>query len=123
MKARLLVAAALLVSPGCVTEMWIPVDNTARQPVTLESVAYLQEPPSKPYTVVGIITPPAGEYETEAEAVKAMRRLAALHGADAVFIESQSVAEGWRFVASPWGAAGGTADDVIFRAKAIVWNQ
>jgi hypothetical protein len=50
--------------------------------------------------VIGIITPPSRKYETPAEAVKAMRKEAAKHGADAVYVESQ----------------------VTFRAKAIVWE-
>lgn len=50
--------------------------------------------PDKPYEVIGIITPPDDEYETEAEAVHAMRMEAAKHGADAVFIESQTQTSG-----------------------------
>jgi hypothetical protein len=122
MKGRIIASLALLILSACATEMWIPLETSPRQPVMLEQVAFLQEPPDKPYTVVGIITPPPGEYDTEAEAVKAIRRVAALHGASAVYIESQTTAEGWKFSASPWGASGGTDNDVIFRAKAIVWK-
>jgi hypothetical protein len=97
------------------------IETVPRQPVALEHVAYLEEMPAKPYTVVGIITPPLGEYDTEAEAVKAMRREAAKHGADAIFIESQTAASGWKFSAGPFGAKGGSSNDTAFRAKAIVW--
>ena len=79
-------------------EMWIPQGNS-RPAVTREHVQYLDSPPQRPYRVIGIITPPSREYKTLAEAVKAMRKEAAKHGADAVYIESQP-----------------------FRAKAIVWE-
>ena len=116
-----LVAAMILF--GCSTvDMWIPIQATPRAPVAFEHVAYLDEMPTKPYDVLGIITPPSGEYETEAEAVKAMRREAAKHGADAIFIESQSESSGWKFSGGPLGASGGSVKDVAFRAKAIVWR-
>ncbi|HEV2728418.1 MAG TPA: hypothetical protein VGV15_00170 [Terriglobales bacterium] len=102
--------------------MWIPIQTTPRQSVPLEHVAYLEELPNKPYEVIGIITPPAGEYETEAQAVKAMRREAARHGADAIFVESQTESSGWKYSAGPFGASGGTFKNAIFRAKAIVWR-
>jgi len=70
--------------------------------------------------VIGIITPPSREYETLAEAVKAMRKEAAKHGADAVYIESQTGSGVWRF--SWGGGSGGTFREVTFRAKAIVWE-
>jgi hypothetical protein len=56
--------------------------------------------------VIGIITPPSRKYETPAEAVKAMRKEAAKHGADAVYIESQTRSGVWRF--SWGGGSGGT---------------
>ena len=54
--------------------------------------------------------------------MKAMRREAAKHGADAIFIESQSESSGWKFSGGPLGASGGSVKDVAFRAKAIVWR-
>lgn len=107
---------------GCPADMWIPVETAPRPAVAFDHVVYLEEMPTKPYTVVGIITPPTGEYDTEAEAVKAMRREAAKHGADAIFIESQSESSGWKFNAGPFGGSGGSSKDVAFRAKAIVWR-
>jgi hypothetical protein len=98
--ATLTVALVTFVSCGG-PEMWIPQGNS-RRAVTREHVQFLDSPPQRPYTVIGIITPPSGEYETVAEAVNVMRKEAAKHGADAIYIESQT-------------ASGG-------RAKAIVWN-
>ena len=75
----------------------------------------MESPPQRPYTVIGIITPPSGKYETVAEAVNAMRKVAAKHGADAIYIESQTA--GWR------GGSSGSLREVSFRAKAIVWSS
>jgi hypothetical protein len=94
----------------------------ARAAVTREHVQFLEEPPQRPYVVIGIITPESGKYETEAEAVKAMRKEAAKHGADAIYIESATQQGGWRFGFSRWGGSGGSFSDVQYRAKAIVWK-
>ena len=110
----------LLVSCGG-TETWIPIASN-RPAVTREHVQYLENPPQRPHIVIGIITPPAGEYETEAEAVKAMRKEAAKHGADAIFIESATKEGGWRFGFSRFGGEGGSFSDVQYRARAIVWK-
>jgi len=116
-------ALVLFVSCGG-PEVWIPQGNS-RPAVTREHVQFLDSPPQRPYTVIGIITPPSREYETLAEAVKAMRKEAAKHGADAVFIESQT-SGGWRSSfgspASWGGGSGGGSREVAFRAKAIVWG-
>ena len=117
---------ATLVLCGCVTvplEMWIPLDTASRLPRSMDKVLYLEAPPDRPYTVVGIITPPADEYETDAEAVKAMRIEAAKHGADAIFIESRTETSGWQFSANSFGASGGNSSGVVYRAKAIVWKE
>ena len=74
---------------GCV-QTWIPLEQEPRAAVAKGSVQFLEYPPTRPHKVIGIITPQADEYETEAEAVKAMRGIAAKHGADAIYIESQS---------------------------------
>jgi hypothetical protein len=67
------------------------------------------------YRVIGIITPPSREYKTLAEAVKAIRKEAAKHGADAVYIDlRQDQAAG--------GSSGRTFREITFRAKAIVWE-
>ena len=90
-------------------DMWIPQGNS-RPAVTREHVQYLDSPPQRPYRVIGIITPPSRAYKTLAEAVKAIRKEAAKHGADAVYLDlGQDQAAG--------GSSGGT-----FRAKAIVWE-
>ena len=60
--------------------------------------------------------------ETEAEAVKAMRKEAGKHGADAIYIESATKEGGWRFGFSRFGGEGGSFSDVQYRAKAIVWR-
>jgi hypothetical protein len=78
----LVVTFAFLTSCGG-PEVWIPQGNS-RPAVTREHVQYLDSPPQRPYRVIGIITPPSREYETLAEAVKAIRKEAAKHGADAV---------------------------------------
>ena len=120
----LAVTLAFLTSCGG-PEVWIPQGNS-RPAVTREHVQFLDSPPQRPYTVIGFITPPSREYETLAEAVKAMRKEAAKHGADAVFIESQA-SGGWRSsFGSPgtWGGgSGGSFREVTFRAKAIVWSS
>jgi hypothetical protein len=116
-----LMALVLLASCGG-PEIWIPQGNS-RPAVTREQVQFLDSPPQRSYIVIGIITPPSGKYETEAEAVKAMRKEAAKHGADAVYIESQTKEGGWRFSVGGWGRPeGGSFSDVTFRAKAIVWK-
>jgi len=102
-------------------EVWIP-QGPSRPAVAREQVQFLDSPPQRPYRVVGIITPPAGEYETEAEAVKAMRKEAAKRGADAIYIESATKEGGWRFGFSRFGGEGGSFSDVQYRAKAIVWK-
>src|SRR6266487_1337832 len=120
--AVLTVAPVLFVSCGG-PEIWIP-QASSRAAVTREHVQYLEQPPTRPYAVIGIITPPSGEYETLAEAVKAMRKEAAKHGADAVYIESQTELGGWRFggPVSWGGGSSGRFREVSFRAKAIVWG-
>jgi hypothetical protein len=116
----LAVALAILTSCGG-TETWIPLAPN-RPAVTREQVQYLENPPQRPHTEIGIITPPSGEYETEAEAVKAMRKEAAKHGADAIYIESAAKEGGWHFGFSRFGGEGGSFSDVQYRAKAIVWR-
>ena len=109
----LVVTLAFLTSCGG-PEVWIPQGNS-RPAVTREHVQYLDSPPQRPSRVIGIITPPSREYETLAEAVKAMRKEAAKHGADAVYIDfRQDQAAG--------GSSGRTFREVTFRAKAIVWE-
>lgn len=102
--------------------MWIPIQAAPRAPVNFDHVAYLEEPPTRPYEVIGIITPPSDEYDTEAQAVKAVKKEAAKHGADAIFIESRSEGSGWKFDTGFLGAKGGSVKTMSIRAKAIVWK-
>jgi hypothetical protein len=113
--AVLIVALVTFVSCGG-PEMWISQGNS-RPAVKREHVQFLDSPPQRPYRVIGIITPPSGEYETVAEAVNAMRKEAAKHGADAIYIESQTESGSWG------RRSGGSFRDVSFRAKAIVWSS
>lgn len=96
-------------------EMWIPQQAEVRPAVKVERVQFLEAPPRRPYTVLGIITPPSEDYITFAAAVNAMRKEAAKRGADAVFIESQTASGNWRYNVGPgsWSGAHGTA---------IVWK-
>src|SRR5713101_10180884 len=89
------------------TEMWIPLTGSPKPAVTREHVQFLESPPQRAHVVIGIITPPSGKYETEAEAVKAMRREAAKHGADAIYVESQTQEGGWRFSFGGFGGPSG----------------
>jgi hypothetical protein len=51
-----------------------------------------------------------------------MRKQAAKHGADAIYIESQTEAGGWKFGSGWGGVSGGSFSELRFRAKAIVWK-
>ena len=107
---------------GCPAQVWIPLEKQPRAAVAKGDVQFLDSPPTRPHKVIGIITPQAGAYETEAEAVKDMRKIAAKYGADAIYIESQSESGGWRFGSGFGGVSGGSFSELRFRAKAIVWN-
>jgi hypothetical protein len=119
--SRALLAVVLFMLSGCPSDMWIAVNGIQRPAVAKGHVIYLESPPQRPYEVIGIITPPAGEYETEAEAVKDMLAQAGKHGADAIFIESQSEVGGWKF-GSVGGLSGGSFNELHIRVKAIVWK-
>ena len=54
---------------------------------------------------------------------KAMQSWAAKHGADAIYIESQSEAGGWRFGTGFGSVSGGSFSELRFRVKAIVWKE
>ena len=123
MKRLAIACLTLMALCGCPAEMWIPLDTASRAARPLQEVQYLEALPEKPFTIVGIITPPEGEYETEAEMIKAMRIAAATHGADAIFVESRTETIGWHFSGNAYGVSGGSGGDVVvYRAKAIVWN-
>jgi hypothetical protein len=121
MRPVILAFASLFLLTACPSETWIQMSND-RPAIYSGAVQFLDGPPTRPYEVVGIITPPAGEYETEAEAVKAMRKQAAKHGANAVYIESQTESGGWKFGSGWGGVSGGSFSELRFRAKAIVWK-
>jgi hypothetical protein len=107
---------------SCPAETWISLTSHQQPAVTRSHVQFLDSPPTRPHEVIGIITPPAGQYETEAEAVKEMRAQAAKYGADAIYIESQSESGSWRFGSGFGGVSGGSFSELRFRAKAIVWK-
>jgi hypothetical protein len=111
------IAAALLLT-ACPVETWIPIEAVPRQPGQWEHVAYLETMPTRQFVVVGIITPEPGEYETEAAAVKWMKKQAAKHGADAIYIEESTENSGWSF----HGTRGGSISTLRIRAKAIAWT-
>jgi hypothetical protein len=118
----LLLAGLLALVTSCRgPEMWIPEGN-ARAAVRREHVQFLESPPQRPYAVIGIITPKPGQYETEAQAVNAMRKEAAKHGADAIYFEWATLESGWHFGFGKWGGEGGTFSNVQYRAEAIVWK-
>jgi hypothetical protein len=108
---------------SCGAEVWIPIGASQHPAVAKGHVQFLDSPPKSPHEVIGIITPPVGAYETEAAAVKGMRRAAAKYGADAIYIESRSEAGGWHFGSGFGGFAGGSFSELRFRAKAIVWKR
>ena len=114
----------VLVVCACATPvvMWIPMDTATRAARRSSSVEFLEAPPTRPYTLVGIITPPDDLYETEAEAIQDMRIYAAEHGADALFIESRTETSGWGFSIGGWGGSGGSTGGTLYRAKAIAWK-
>jgi len=107
---------------GCPADMWIPVQTSPRPPVSFDHVQFLEQPPTREYVVIGIITPPSDEYDTEAELIKAVRHEAARHGADAIFVESQSEGSAWKFDSGFLGAKGGSVKTMSVRAKAIAWT-
>src|SRR5690349_21731082 len=96
-RAAVLTCLASLILTACPSEEWIAVNGIQRAAVAKGQVVYLEYPPTRPHEVIGIITPRAGEYDTEAEAVKAMKAIAAKHGADAIYVESQSESGGWKW--------------------------
>jgi hypothetical protein len=121
MAALVLVPLQSLLFVSCPSEVWIPVGGIQRAAVAKGQVVFLEYPPTRPHEVIGIITPPAGEYDTEAEAVKDMLAQAAKYGADAIYMESQSESGGWKF-GTVGGLSGGSSNELHLRAKAIVWK-
>ena len=120
--SRALVVLLLLTLSGCGDDYWIPVAGIHRPAATRGHAIFLEGPPKRPYDVIGIITPPQGEYDTEAEAVREMLSQAAKHGADAIFIESQSASQGWKASGGFGGVEATSFHEKEFRAKAIVWK-
>lgn len=74
--------------------------------------------------MIEIITPPAGKYDMDAEAVKDILAQAAKHGADAIFVESlsQSESTGWKASRGFGGISAGSFKEREYRAKAIFWK-
>lgn len=123
MRRNALLSFAVVFLASCATETWIPVNGyVGRAAVAKGHVVFLASPPQRPYTVIGIITPEAGEYETEAEAVDGMRKEAAKYGVDAIFVESQSPAGGWHFGSGWSGTSDASFSEVRLRGNAIIWS-
>lgn len=120
--APVLLLVALVTLSSCRDDYWIPIAGIHRPAATRGHAIFLEAPPRRPFEVIGIITPPAGEYETEAEAVKEMLAQADKHGADAIFLESQSESSGWKVEGGFRSISGGSFSEWHFRAKAIVWK-
>ena len=117
MRRTLLACSVFFLFVACPAEMWIPIQSVPRQRVDVEHVQYLEAAPDKPLDVIGIITPPVDEYDTEAQAINAMRQEAAKHGADAIFVESQTESSGWKFSSGFGGAKGGTFKGVAYAPR------
>jgi hypothetical protein len=117
-----LAGAAIVILWGCATKAseWIPMDTATRATLYWQNVEYLEAPPGpeRPYTVVGIITPIA-TFATEAEAIDYLRRMAAEHGADAIFLESRTTSSD---LSADWWSLGSSAG-ANYRAKAIAWGN
>lgn len=106
MKRQISIVATLVVLLSCVTadQMYVPMDTITRAPKQAQFVVLLDgAPDDRPFRVIGVISPPVGEYESYAEIVNAARKVAAKNGADAIYLEHTT------------GITG-------FRAKAIVWK-
>jgi hypothetical protein len=120
MRVTRLLAAVLL--SGCVTanQMFVPMDSRVYPPKAVQHVVLLdKEPTDRPFKVIGLIAPPEDEYDSVAEMINAVRKVAALKGADAVFIAGESQREGWSFE----GASGGSTVSTSLKAKAIIWEK
>lgn len=95
-----------------------------RAPVPIEQVAFFEKAPQdRSYKVIGHIAPHPEAFDTYPEFVNAIRAAGSLHGADAVFIDSQDVQQSWNFRFNSWGGGGGVQRHVIIRAKAIIWDK
>jgi hypothetical protein len=106
-------------------EWYIPTEpSLQRAAVPLDQVAYLDTTPTnRAFTVIGFVSPHPDAFKSYPEIVNAMRAAGSLHGADAVFIDSQSVNEGWKFSFNQWGGGGGKYRKIAMRAKVIVWEK
>jgi len=71
------------------------MDTTCPNRPPIEQVQYLEYPPQRPHVEIGIITPPSGEYDTEAAAVKEMRKIApSMEGMRSTLNQQQKKAAG-----------------------------
>ena len=86
----------------------------------LERVAYFEQAPTdRKFKVIGYVAPPPEAFHTFPEFANAIRAAGALHGADAVFIDSQKESSRWEF-----GVFGGSnRRELNVRGKAIVWEK
>ena len=93
-------------------------------PVPIDQVAFFEKAPEdRPYKVIGHVTPHPEAFDTYPDWVKAIRAAASLHGADAVFIDSQDIKESWFVRFNTLRARGGKEMQISYRAKAIIWDK
>jgi len=106
-------------------EPWyVPSEKTQRPAVPLEHVAYLDAAPTnRAFQVLGYVSPPAGMGRSWAGLINAVRACASVHGADAVFLDSEREFQGWGFGFIGQGGGGGSFRKLQVRAKAIAWEN
>ena len=98
---------------GCMTDndlkqWYVPMNLDKRPAVAVDHVEFLDRlPVDRPYIVAGTIAPPRSEFDTWEDEVKAIRRIAALYGADAIYLEPESIGK----------------LDRRLTARAIVWKD
>jgi len=104
---------------------WYIVQTPTKTATTVDCgrVVFLEtEPTDRNFSVIGLIAPPDGAFDSYAETINAVRTLGALYGADAVVLVSENSSTGWGFIAGRTGAGGGSKETIRVRAKAIVWR-
>jgi hypothetical protein len=101
--SRLFPLAALLFAAACgshdreeMLKWYIPLESSGGPQKRADQVRFLEsEPTDRKFKVVGIIAPPDDKFDSFGETINAVRSLAGLYGADAVFLISESEGEKW----------------------------
>jgi hypothetical protein len=107
--------------------MWYVALNEAphKKPTPFENVTFLEAiPTNRTYRVVGLISPPDGKFKSYAQAINCLRAAAALHGADAVFLDEGDDIQSRGFRGGYMDTQPGKPKvmRLSVRAKAIVWE-